>query len=62
MESSIRCCYRSIVNLIEDQNINAEDYIYDEIYGTNTVEESSPFRSSSQFGFGKDNVFDILSP
>ena len=51
-----------LVNSIEGQDISAKDYIYDEIYGTNTVEESSPLRSSNQYGLGKNNIVDMFSP
>ena len=51
-----------VINAFTDQNIGAKDYIKDEIYGTNTVEESSPWRSSNQYGLGKNNILDMFSP
>ena len=49
-----------LINLFtgDKNDVGASDYIYDEIYGTNTAGKGSPLRTANQWGFTKDNWFD----
>ena len=53
-----------IINLYTDDkgDVDADDYIYDKIYGTSTAGKGSVLRGTNQFGFGENNLVDMLSP
>jgi hypothetical protein len=53
-----------IINLFtsDENDVTADDYIYDDIYGTSTAGKGSVLRGTNQFGFGENNIVDMLSP
>ena len=44
-----------------DNQVTSDNYIYDDIYGTDTRKKGSFLRADNQVGFGKDNWGDFLA-